>query len=210
MLEKAVTESKTAVAGRALEIASRQGIARARDFTAAGIAPVYIKQLTEEGRLIRLRRGLYQLPEVAGTDANHDLAEVSKLAPGAVVCLLSALRFHGLTTQLPPRIWLMIPHKARAPRIDSPGLVIVRASSPAVLRHGVTAETIEGVSVPITSPAKTVADCFKYRNRVGIDVAIEALQDLLHTRKGTRDELTKYATIDRVATILNPFLDALS
>lgn len=203
-------EVEASIAERALKIAARQGIARARDFTAAGIAPLYIKQLIEEGRLIRLSRGLYQLPETAGTDANHDLAEVSKRAPGAVVCLLTALRFHGLTTQLPSHIWLMIPHKARAPRVESPGLVIIRASSPAALRQGVAREIIEGVAVPITTPAKTVADCFKYRNRIGLDIAIEALQDLLRTRKATRDELMKYAAIDRVAKVIRPYMEALS
>jgi predicted transcriptional regulator of viral defense system len=198
------------IADRALEIAARHGIARARDFTAAGIAPLYIKQLTEEGRLIRLGRGLYQLPETAGTDINHDLAEVSKRAPGAVVCLLSALRFHELTTQLPPFVWLMIPHKARAPRIRGHKLEIVRASSSAVLREGVVQANIEGVLVPITNPAKTVADCFKYRSRVGLDVAIEALQEYLRKRKGTRDELARYAAIDRVAAVMRPYMEALT
>ena len=205
-----MAQADNTTADRALEIAARQGIARARDFAAAGIAPLYIKRLTDEGRLIRLGRGLYQLPETAGTDINHDLAEVAKRAPGAVVCLLSALRFHELTTQLPPFVWLMIPHKARAPRIQSHKLEIVRASSPAALREGVMQANIEGVMVPITNPAKTVADCFKYRNRVGVDVAIEALQDYLRRRKGTRDELTRYAEIDRVTAVMRPYMEVLS
>lgn len=196
------------ITNRALAVAARHGIARARDFAAAGIAPLYIKQLCEEGRLIRLGRGLYQLPETAGTDANHNLAEAAKLVPGGVICLISALRFHDLTTQLPNAVWMLIPHKARKPRIGR--LEIVRASSPNALRDGVIQAHIEAVPVRITSPARTIADCFKYRRRVGLDVALEALQDALKQRVCSPDELMRYAKINRVTTIMRPYLEALA
>lgn len=196
------------IANRALAVAARHGIARARDFAAAGVAPLYIKQLCEEGRLIRLGRGLYQLPEAAGTDAHHDLAEAAKLVPGGVICLISALRFHDLTTQLPNAVWMLIPHKARTPRTGR--LEIVRASSPSSLRDGVIQARIEAVPVRITSPARTIADCFKYRRRVGLDVALEALQDALKQRVCTPDELMRYAKINRVTAIMRPYLEALA
>lgn len=196
------------IADRILAVAAHHGIARARDFADAGIAPLYIKQLCEEGRLIRLARGLYQLPEAAGTDAHHDLAEAAKLVPGGVICLLSALRFHNLTTQLPNAVWMLIAHKARTPRTIR--LEIVRASSPSALREGIIDAQIEGVSVRITSPARTIADCFKYRRRVGADVALEALQDALKQRLCTPDELMHYAKTNRVAAIMRPYLEAFA
>ncbi|MFZ5616241.1 MAG: type IV toxin-antitoxin system AbiEi family antitoxin domain-containing protein [Pseudomonadota bacterium] len=194
---------------RALEVARDRGIARARDFEAAGIPLAYIRRLCNDGRLIQLGRGLYQLPDLVGADAEHDLAEAVRLVPHGVVCLFSALRHHGLTTQLPQAVWLAIPHKARAPKTSHLTLEFVRASEPAY-SAGVERVVIEGVETPIYGAAKTVADCFKYRRRVGLDVAVEALRDALRLRIATVSELAHFAGIDRVANVMRPYLEALA
>lgn len=137
-----------------------------------------------------------------------DLAAVAARAPNVVICLLSALRFHDLTTQNPFQIWIMIDRKAREPAIEHPALRFFRASG-AALREGIEVHRIEGVNVRVTCPAKTVADCFRYRNKVGTDVAIEALRDCLRQRKATMDELHRYATIDRVANVMRPYMESL-
>lgn len=192
----------------ALALARARGIARARDFTAAGIPLVYLKRLTEAGELVRLGRGLYQDPERAGEDSAHDLAEAARRVPNGVVSLASALRHHGLTTQLPHAVWMTIPHKARTPRTEGVRLEIVRASGP-VLTEGVERTWVEGVEVPVYGVAKTVADCFKHRRHVGEDVAIEALRDALAQKKTTASELLRYAQIDRVSERIRPYLRAL-
>ena len=203
-----VTDSQT-LAERALALTAARGIARARDFQAAGIPLAYLRRLCEAGRLLRLGRGLYQIPELAGTDASHSLAEAARLFPNGIVSLVSALRYHGLTTQLPHAVWLTIPQKARTPKTADLPLEIVRASGPA-LSAGVEHVEIERVEVPIYKAAKTVADCFKYRRRVGADVAVEALRDALRLRQATPAELMRYAAIDRVANIMRPYLEALA
>lgn len=193
---------------RAVALTRRRGIARARDFTAAGIPLVYLRRLTESGELIKLGRGLYQDPEQAGSDVAHDLAEAARLAPRGVVSLLSALRYHQLTTQLPSAVWLTIPQRDRAPASSHMRFEIVRASGPA-LTAGVEHVRIEGVDVPIYGVAKTVADCFKHRRHVGEDVAIEALRDALRQRKTTPEALMRFAAVDRVAARMAPFIQAL-
>ena len=193
---------------RALSLTKALGIARARDFKAAGIPLVYLKRMTEAGELTRLGRGLYQDPERAGEDVAHDLAEAARLVPAGAISLVSALRHHGLTTQLPHAVWMTIPHKARTPAAQGLRLEIVRATGE-VLTAGIEHAEIEGVSVPIYGAAKTVADCFKHRRHVGEDVAIEALQDVLRQRKATASELMKYAAIDRVADRMAPYIKAM-
>lgn len=192
---------------RALNLIREKGIARARDFKAAGIPLVYLKRLTENGELVRLGRGLYQSPEHVGEDVAHDLAEAARLVPNGVVSLISALRHHELTTQLPHAVWMTIPHKARTPNVHTPQLEIVRATGN-VLTAGVGHTRIEGVSVPVYGVAKTIADCFKHRSRVGEDVAIEALRDALQQRKTTANELMKYAAINRVSKRMEPYIKA--
>jgi predicted transcriptional regulator of viral defense system len=194
---------------RALALAKERGIARARDFSAAGIPLVYLKRLCNEGRLVQLGRGLYQIPELAGSDAAHNLAEVARLVPKGVVCLLSALHHHGLTTQLPPAVWVTIPPKARTPKTASFPIETVRAAEPS-FSAGVEYASVEGVSVPIYNVAKTVADCFKYRRRVGADVAVEALRDAVRLRKSTPAELMRYGAIDRMTKIMRPYLEAVT
>lgn len=184
------------------------GIARARDFKAAGIPLVYLKRLTDSGDLTRLGRGLYQHPDRVGEDVAHNLAEAARLVPSGVVSLLSALRRHELTTQLPHAVWMTIPHKARAPNPANLRIEIVRATGEA-MSAGIEYFDVEGVSVPVYGVAKTVADCFKHRRHVGEDVAIEALQDALRQRKTTPTELLKFAAIDRVTERMVPFIKAM-
>lgn len=193
---------------RALELVRVRGIARARDFTAEGIPLVYLKRLTEAGELVRLGRGLYQAPERVGENIAHDLAEATRLVPNGVISLISALRHHGLTTQLPHAVWMTIPHKARTPKVQGIRLEIVRATGN-VLTAGVERVPVEGVEVPIYNVAKTVADCFKHRRHVGEDVAVEALRDALTQRKTTTSELMHFAAIDRVAKRVEPYLRAM-
>ena len=193
---------------RALALVRARGIARARDFTAAGIPLTYLKRLTDAGELVRLGRGLYQEPERVGEDIAHNLAEAARLVPNGVVSLASALRHHGLTTQLPHAVWMTIPHKARTPKADGLLLEIVRATGE-VLTAGVERVQVEGVDVPIYNVAKTIADCFKHRRHIGEDVAIEALRDALRLRKTTVSDIMLYAKIDRVAERVSPYLKAL-
>ncbi len=192
---------------RALDLTRSLGIARARDFKAAGIPLSYLKRMTDAGDLLRLGRGLYQRPDQAGEDMAHDLAEAARLVPNGVISLISALRHHGLTTQLPGAVWMTIPHKARTPTVQSPRLEVVRATGE-VLTNGVETIRVEGVAVPIYGVAKTIADCFKHRRHVGEDVAIEALRDALRQRRTTPDELMAYAAIDRVTRRVEPYLKA--
>ncbi|WP_206951974.1 type IV toxin-antitoxin system AbiEi family antitoxin domain-containing protein [Trinickia acidisoli] len=192
----------------ALSLIRDRGIARARDFKAAGIPLTYLKRLTDSGDLVRLGRGLYQDPERVGEDIAHDLAEAVRLVPNGVISLITALRHHELTTQLPHAVWMTIPHKARTPNAPGLRLEVVRATGDA-LTAGVERIRIEGVDVPIFGVAKTVADCFKHRRHVGEDVAIEALRDALRQRKTTVTELMKYAAIDRVAERIKPYIKAM-
>lgn len=193
---------------RALRLIHERGIARARDFKAADIPLVYLKRLTESGDLVRLGRGLYQDPERAGQDIAHDLAEAARLVPNGVVSLISALRHHQLTTQLPHAVWMTIPHKARTPNTQGLRLEIVRATD-AVLTAGVEHINVEGVDVPIYGIAKTIADCFKHRRHVGEDVAVEAIREALQKRKTTASELMKYAAINRVSKRIEPYIKAM-
>ena len=196
-------------ADRALALAKARGMVRARDFEQAGIPLVYLQRLRDDGRLIQLARGLYQLPELAGTDAAHSLAEAATLIPRGVVCLISALRHHGLTTQLPPGVWITLPRGARTPKSAPFPLEIVYASEPA-LSANIEQVIVEGVSVPIYDTAKTVSDCFKYRRRIGVDVAIEALRDAINQRKTTASKIMQAAATDRVTNVIRPYIETLT
>ena len=151
---------------------------------------------------------MYAAPGAVPSE-HRSLVEVSKRTPRGVVCLLSALRFHELTTQSPPEVWLAIGPKDRAPRPDGVRLRIVRFSGEA-RDAGIEAHVVEGVSVPIYGVAKTVADCFKFRNKIGIEVAVEALRDCLERRRCTVDELAEYARVCRVSLVIRPYIEALA
>ena len=184
-----------------------KGIARSMELQAAGMTRMEISRRVEEGSLQRLGRGLYALPEYLGTEHGW-LAAVSKRSPQVVICLLSALRYHELTTQAPFEVWIAIGNKSHPPRMAYPPLRIVRFS-PASLADGIESHTVDGVNVRITSPAKTVADCFKFRNKIGLDVALEALRDARRSRKASMDDLWRFAKINRVDTVMRPYLEAL-
>lgn len=195
-------------ATRLLRHARDHGLVRARDVRALGVQTSILTRLVREGRLIRRSRGVYTIPGHEPTE-HTDLAAVAARAPAAVICLLSALRFHELTTQNPFEVWIMIDPKARKPAIEHPRLRVIRASG-AALREGIDLHRIEGVQVHITAPAKSVADCFRYRSKVGTDVAIEALRDCWKQRKATMDELFRYAKIDRVANVMRPYMESIA
>lgn len=169
---------------------------------------MYLTRLLRQGLLERVGRGLYTLADADATE-HRTLAEAAKRVPHGVVCLLSALRFHGLTTQNPFEVWMAIRHKAWAPRADGLPLRIVRMSG-AAFESGVETHQIDGVDVHVFSPAKTVADCFKFRNKVGLDVALEALRDYRRADPAGMDELWRHARADRVAQVIRPYLEALA
>jgi len=191
----------------ALKLARAAGAVRWRDLAEKGVTPATVARLVEEGALARIRRGLYQAVDVDFSE-NQSLVEAAAATPHGVIALISALRLHGLTTQSPHVVWMMIDNKARAPHAPPVRLRLVRAGGDA-LTAGVETKRIDGVRVRVTSPAKTVADCFKYRRHVGLDVAMEALRDGLKRRAFTGDQFLAMAKIDRVAVVARPYLEAL-
>ena len=184
------------------------GVLRPRDVAAKGISRTRIQRLSEAGELERVGRGLY-VPAGTKVTKHHTLVEAATRVPSGVVCLLSALVFHKLTTQSPHEVWLAIDVKARKPNADWPPLRIVRFSG-AARAFGVETHVVEGVELHITSRAKTVADCFKYRNKIGVDVAIEALRGYLGKRGRSMDELQSAAEACRVGRVIQPYLEALA
>lgn len=191
-----------------LELARRMGLIRPRDVEAAGAPREYLLRLYRKGDLVRVGRGLYALP---GTQTSESLAlaEVAKRMPNAVICLISALQFHHLTTQISQRVWIAIENKKWEPTFDYPPLEIVRLSGRA-FSFGVEEHEVDRILVKVTSPAKTVADCFKFRNKIGLDVALEALRETWRGRKATMDELWEAGKVCRVANVMRPYLEAVS
>lgn len=196
----------TSHADQVLALGRKLGVLRAGDLAAHAIPRIYLTRLVESGKLERSSRGVYVVADAEVTE-NHSLAEVARRVPHGVVCLLSALQFHDLTTQIPHEVWLAISPKSRLPKMDYPPLRIVRFPAPALTKD-VTVHTVEGVAVRITDPARTVIDCFAYRNKVGIDVAIEALRDCLAKQRATRDDLFRVAQSRRMANVIRPYLEA--
>ena len=193
---------------RLLDYANTRGLVRPMDLIQHGIPRVALTRAVQSGQLERVSRGLYALPGRT-VSAHGSLAEVARRVPKGVVCLLSALRFHDLTTQAPFEVWLAIDNKAGTPKLDYPPLRIVRFSG-AALTEGVEEHVIDGVTVRVTDVAKTVADCFKYRNKIGLDVALEALREAWDAKRMTSNEIWYYAKIDRVANVMRPYLESLA
>ena len=191
-----------------IEMIRRMGIVRPSDLESRGIPRARLYSLVQEGLVERRGRGIYVARDHALT-ADHALAQTAKRVPNGVLCLLTALRFHGLTTQSPAEVWIALPEKARKPRLDYPRLRIVRFSGKA-LTEGVETHPVEGVNVRFYSAAKTVADCFKFRNKIGIDVAVEALKDFSRTHRGGANELAPFARICRITRVIQPYLDAIA
>src|SRR5438128_1700993 len=188
-------------------MARRAGVLRPRDLDAHNIPRQYLRLASEAGLITPVGRGLY-VPAVAHAATHHRLSMATIAVPKGVICLLSALRFDDLTTQAPFEVWIAIDRKARRPSADQPPLRIVRFST-SYIQHAVRTHKIEGVPVQIFSPAKTVADCFKYRNKIGLDVAIEALRDCLRKRKATMDDLWEAAKVCRVSRVMQPYLESV-
>jgi len=190
-----------------LELARQMGLIRPRDVEAAGIHREYLLRLYRNGDVVRVGRGLYALPG-AQTSEHLSLAEVAKRMPNAVICLVSALEYHHLTTQNAHSVWIAIENKKWEPKFEYPSLEIVRFSGPA-FSFGVEEHEVDRITVKIYSPAKTVADSFKFRNKVGLDVSLEALQETWRSRKATMDELWEAAKVCRVANVMRPYLEAV-
>jgi predicted transcriptional regulator of viral defense system len=183
-------------------------LVRPRDLVRQGITRAKLARLVERGVLRKLGRGIYA-PTAAVPTVHHSLAEAAKRVPRGVICLLSALRFHGLTTQHPFEVWVAIGHKAWRSRLNDPPLRFVHMSG-AAAKAGIETHVIEGVAVPIFDAAKTVVDCFRYRNKIGLDVALEALRDYRRRHRGKMDSLWRYAKICRVSRVMQPYLESLS
>lgn len=191
-----------------LKHARKLGVLRPRDLNPIGVPRVYLKQLVERGELLQTGRGLYVVAGAPLTE-NHSLAEAAKLSPKGVICLLSALRFHGLTTENPAEVWIAISRGTRPPKSDRPALRVVTLSGE-MMTKGIKHHVIQGVSVPVYCVAKTVADCFRFRNRIGVNIAVEALRDAWREKKATSGELWHYAKVCRVLNVMRPYFDSLA
>jgi predicted transcriptional regulator of viral defense system len=198
-------DKRKRITDKVLSIAKDRRMIRVRDLIEHGIHPEYLRRLCEKGLLIKMGRGIY-IPADTEISQNIGLAQVAKRVPHGVVCLLSALQFHNLGTQSPFEVWIAVERKSARPHIDYPPLRIVRFSGIA-LTEGIEKHQIDGVEVKIFNKAKTIADCFKYRNKIGLDVAMEALKDCRQQRLCTNDQLWKYAKICRVANVMMPYLE---
>ena len=196
-----------AVMRKAEELIKVKGIVRTSEFVKLGISRVYITRLVKRGIARRVARGLYEFIDHEITEKNT-FALVSKMVPSGVVCLLSALVFHGVTTQMPRYIWIAINRQTRIPRAKDLPVKIVRFSG-SPMTEGIEEHEIEGVRVRVFNIAKTVADCFKFRNKVGLDVALEALAEVRRGKLATSDDLWKYAKICRVAKVMRPYMEAI-
>jgi len=190
---------------RALDLLKSRGMLRLRDFAAEGVVAETLARLVREEAVTRPARGLYQLPD-AELEATHTLAEAATLVPKGIVCLTSALQFHELTLQMPSAVWMAIERTAWRPRIYYPRIRFVRFSGLA-LTAGVMRHRIEGVEVSITEPARTVVDCFRYRSKVGVDVAIEGLREGFRRRRYNADDLWRYARAARIWSVMRPYVE---
>jgi predicted transcriptional regulator of viral defense system len=192
---------------RIMRYIGQHGMVRPRDIEAIGLPREYLIRLHRQGKLSRSGRGIYALPDANVTE-RHSYAEVAKRVPEAVICLISALAFHQITTQSPASVWIALRQGARRPALTSPSLRIVRLSGLS-LTEGIENHQVEGVPVRVYSAAKTVADCFKFRNKIGLDVAIEALKDCLRQKKASINEIHRYAKVCRVSNVIRPYMEAL-
>lgn len=191
----------------ALELAMAKGLLRARDLAQVGARGGTLQKFLREGLLVRVSRGLYAVPGNWHAQEPNTLSQISVSHPKLVYCLLTALELHGITTQSPHEVWVAIPRKSRAPRINHPPLKVIRLSSS--MLH-VCQMSIDGVvQISVTSVAKTVVDCFKFRNKVGLDVALEALREAWQKKKVTMDELWEVAASCRMTNVMRPYLESL-
>jgi predicted transcriptional regulator of viral defense system len=191
-----------------MALARQHPLLRASDLAEHGLPTVLLSRLVAAGALERVARGVYSLPGRALSE-HRSLAEVALRVPKGVVCLLSALRVHGIGTQAPFEVWIAVPPSTPTPRLVQPALRVVRMSG-ASLTEGVERVKIDGVQVPVFNAAKTVADCFKYRHKIGLDVALEALRDGWQQGQLPMDALWHFATVNRVANVMRPYLECVT
>ncbi len=183
------------------------GIMRSSEARRLGIHPQTLSRMVDAGRLVKEERGLYRLAETE-LSGNADLIQVAKLVPRGIVCLISALSFHGLTTQIPNKVYLAIPQAMKKPKLTYPPLDVVWLSRQ-VYSSGIESYELDGITVQIYNREKTIADCFKFRNKIGLDVAIEGLKEYLRLADRSIDDLMHYAAVDRVQKVMRPYLAAL-
>jgi predicted transcriptional regulator of viral defense system len=199
---------KSTISHRLLKKIGNAGTLRSRELDAYGIDRKYLERLCQAGKVSRVGRGLYRLADYQPTEKTS-LAQIAKRVPNGVFCLISALQFHDITTQQAYEVWLAIDRKDWRPRIEEVPLRVVRFSGPAMTK-GIEVHKIENVPVKVYCVAKTVADCFKYRNKIGLDVALEALRDCWRRRRCSADDLWHYAKVCRVANVMRPYLESLA
>ncbi len=190
------------------EILSEEGVIRAKELVRHDISPEYLNHLADEGMVERLARGVYASPDYEATE-HFDLVIVQKRVPQGVFCLLTALSFHDLTTQIPSDVYLAVERGQHKPQLEWPPLNVFHISE-SQFDAGIEEYQLEsGPTLRVYSPARTVADCFKFRNRIGLDVAIEALHDCWDQQQATVDEIMKYAEVCRVKNVIRPYLQAI-
>lgn len=197
----------SSLATTVLELARAKGLVRARDLAPLRIPAMVLTRLVQNGQLERVTRGIYAISG-QGLASGSALGVVATRIPGSVVCLASALQVHELSTWISPEVWIAVAQHRRPPQMDWPPLHL-HYVRPELLTIGVEERVIDGVTVPLTTPARTVADCFKWRSSVGLDVAIEALRSYLITYKDGRDELRRMAELCCVSRVMRPYLEVL-
>ncbi|MEZ5936199.1 MAG: type IV toxin-antitoxin system AbiEi family antitoxin domain-containing protein [Alphaproteobacteria bacterium] len=202
-----MSQAATTQRDRARTLFRQKGLVRMRDMRDAGVGAETVARMVREGVVMRVARGLYQLAD-AMPDPRRSFAEASALVPKGVICLTSALQFHELTLQMPSAVWIAIERTGWKPKVEYPPIRFVRFGSQA-LREGVKRHLIEGIEVPIFEPAKTIIDCFRYRNKIGLDIALEGLREGLRTKRATPDQLWEFARSARVWSVMRPYIEAM-
>ena len=202
-----MSQAVTTQRDTAQTLLQQKGLVRMRDLRDAGVGAETVARMVRDGVVMRVARGLYQLSD-AMPDPRRSFAEASALVPKGVICLTSALQFHELTLQMPSAVWIAIERTGWKPKVEYPPIRFVRFGSQ-TLREGVKRHSIEGIEVPIFEPARTIVDCFRYRNKIGLDVALEGLREVLRTKRATPDQLWEFARSARVWSVMRPYVEAL-
>lgn len=192
---------------RVLDLARQKGMLRPCDLQSVSAPRIVLARLTASGQLERVSRGLYRMPDAQPSES-ESLATIAAKVPQAVLCLLTALQFHELTTQLPRQVWIAMPRGSHAPKIDYPPVKMVQFTGDAY-SEGIEVHERDQMQIRVYGVAKTVADCFKHRNKIGLDVALEALRDARAQNKASADDLWHFAKICRVANVMRPYLEAI-
>jgi predicted transcriptional regulator of viral defense system len=191
-----------------LRLAEKRAILRSRDVAHQGIHTSTLTRMTRTGTLEKVGPGRYRLARSTRTTEHHDLVVAAAAVPRSVVCLISALRFHDIGTQLPAEVWIAVPRGTRVPRLSAPPLRVINLS-PAVFALGIEQHRVEGQTVRVYSIARTIADCFRFRNKIGLDVALEALTDSWRRKRLHLDELNRIAKKLRVQRVMQPYLETV-